>query len=49
MTVIEYMRQCGEYTVQVMISYNEKNLQVAKNEAIDGAYTVKEVADNGLC
>ena len=49
MTVIEYVRQCGEATMRVMLSYSSENLRLAQNEAKDGGYTLKEVAMDGIC
>lgn len=49
MTVIEYMRVCGTKTVQVRISYTQQNLEIAKQEAVGGEYTLKEVSGDGVC
>ncbi len=49
MKVIEYARVCGRKTVLVILSYSEDNLQIAEGEAYNGEYTIKEVADDGVC
>ncbi len=49
MKVIEYAYVCGTKTLQVRISYSEENLQIAKREAVDGVYTVREVPEDGVC
>ena len=49
MTVIVYLRACGSSLVQVMLSYNEENLTIARRESRDGTYTLKEVDGFGVC
>lgn len=49
MTVIVYFRTCGKGLVQVLLSHSEENLEIARKEAWDGTYTLKEVDDLGVC
>lgn len=48
MKVIEYQYVCGEKTLQVWLSYNQENLELAKKESADGTYTIKEVPGDGI-
>lgn len=42
MKVIKYQMLQGDKPCNVTIDYNEENLEIAKNEAINGEYTVEE-------
>ena len=49
MKMISYERICGNGVVQVMISYSAANLGIAKQEAKDGVYSIREVAADAVC